>query len=88
MKDYEVNMAAMKDEISERENVIAQNYTTIQLLRKRLADLEKHKYVLGFRTQVREPSLVPAAWPVTDCGASVTRGEPCRSTVLEKSHAG
>ena len=52
MKDYEVNMAAMKDEISERENVIAQNYTTIQLLRKRLADLEKHKYVLGFRTQV------------------------------------
>ncbi len=56
-------MAAMKDEISERENVIAQNYTTIQLLRKRLADLEKHKYVLGFRTQVRKPSLVPTAWP-------------------------
>ena len=56
-------MVAMKDEISERENVIAQNYTTIQLLRKRLADLEKHKYVLGFRTQVRKPSLVPTAWP-------------------------
>ena len=52
-------MAAMKDEISERENVISQNYTTIQLLRKRLADLEKHKYVLGFRTQVRRATLVP-----------------------------
>ena len=62
-------MAAMKDEISERENVIAQNYTTIQLLRKRLADLEKHKYVLGFQTQVRMASLAPTAWPLMDCGA-------------------
>jgi len=32
--------------------VIAQNYTTIQLLRRRLADMEKHKFVLGYRTQV------------------------------------
>ena len=63
-------MAAMKDEISERENVIAQNYTTIQLLRKRLADLEKHKYVLGFRTQVRKASRVPTPCPCVDCRAS------------------
>ena len=32
--------------------MIAQNYTTIQLLRRRLADMEKHKFVLGYRTQV------------------------------------
>ena len=51
-KDFQVNIAALREEISERESVIAQNYTTIQLLRRRLADMEKHKFVLGYRTQV------------------------------------
>ena len=50
--DFQVNIAALREEISERETVIAQNYTTIQLLRRRLADMEKHKFVLGYRTQV------------------------------------
>lgn len=53
VRDYEVNLAAMKDEVAERENVIGQNYDTIQQLRRRLADLEKHKFVLGFRAQVQ-----------------------------------
>lgn len=52
-QDFQVNIAALREEISERESVIAQNYTTIQLLRRRLADMEKHKFVLGYRTQVR-----------------------------------
>lgn len=51
-KDFQVNISALREEISERETVIAQNYTTIQLLRRRLADMEKHKFVLGYRTQV------------------------------------
>ena len=54
--DLEINMTALREEISERESVIAQNYTTIQLLRRRLADMEKHKFVLGYRTQV-SPAL-------------------------------
>ena len=58
VRDYEINMAAMKDEIAERENVIGQNYDTIQQLRRRLADLEKHKFVLGFRAQVCAPLLL------------------------------
>lgn len=51
-KDFQVNILALREEISERDTVIAQNYTTIQLLRRRLADMEKHKFVLGYRTQV------------------------------------
>ncbi len=51
-KDFQVNISALREEISERDTVIAQNYTTIQLLRRRLADMEKHKFVLGYRTQV------------------------------------
>lgn len=50
--DLQVNITALREEISERESVIAQNYTTIQLLRRRLADMEKHRFVLGYRTQV------------------------------------
>ena len=56
-QDFQVNIAALREEISERESVIAQNYTTIQLLRRRLADLEKHKFVLGYRTQVPDHLL-------------------------------
>ena len=52
-QDFQVNITALREEISERESVIAQNYTTIQLLRRRLADMEKHKFVLGYRTQVQ-----------------------------------
>lgn len=62
-KDFQVNIAALREEISERESVIAQNYTTIQLLRRRLADMEKHKFVLGYRTQV---SLLPLSGLVCD----------------------
>lgn len=56
-QDFQVNIAALSEEISERESVIAQNYTTIQLLRRRLADMEKHKFVLGYRTQVQPTPL-------------------------------
>lgn len=56
-QDFQVNIAALREEISERESVIAQNYTTIQLLRRRLADMEKHKFVLGYRTQVQHSLL-------------------------------
>lgn len=56
-QDFQVNITALREEISERESVIAQNYTTIQLLRRRLADMEKHKFVLGYRTQVRQSPL-------------------------------
>ena len=58
-KDFQVNIAALREEILERESVIAQNYSTIQLLRRRLADMEKHKFVLGYRTQVSLPTAVP-----------------------------
>lgn len=62
-KDFQVNISALREEISERDTVIAQNYTTIQLLRRRLADMEKHKFVLGYRTQVSH--LSPAACAVS-----------------------
>ncbi|DBB08551.1 TPA: WD repeat-containing protein 49 [Trebouxia sp. C0006] len=58
-KDFQVNILALREEISERDTVIAQNYTTIQLLRRRLADMEKHKFVLGYRTQELEQELEP-----------------------------
>ncbi|KAL0041539.1 hypothetical protein WJX79_006848 [Trebouxia sp. C0005] len=58
-KDFQVNISALREEISERDTVIAQNYTTIQLLRRRLADMEKHKFVLGYRTQELEQELEP-----------------------------
>ncbi|KAL3160819.1 WD repeat-containing protein 49 [Trebouxia sp. C0009 RCD-2024] len=58
-QDFQVNITALREEISERESVIAQNYTTIQLLRRRLADMEKHKFVLGYRTQELEQELEP-----------------------------
>ena len=60
--DLQINMTALREEISERESVIAQNYTTIQLLRRRLADMEKHKFVLGYRTQVM-PALTCSQHP-------------------------
>lgn len=58
--DLQVNITALREEISERESVIAQNYTTIQLLRRRLADMEKHKFVLGYRTQVLSKTFYKA----------------------------
>ena len=71
--DLQVNITALREEISERESVIAQNYTTIQLLRRRLADMEKHKFVLGYRTQVLSKTCSSASMkPQTPEKPSIT----------------
>ena len=70
--DLQVNITALREEISERESVIAQNYTTIQLLRRRLADMEKHKFVLGYRTQVLSKTFYKAFFAVVQTSACST----------------
>ena len=77
--DLQINITALREEISERESVIAQNYTTIQLLRRRLADIEKHKFVLGYRTQVpaRETNS-----DEQDGAITIARHNDCTATCL------
>ena len=75
-----MNISALREEISERETVIAQNYTTIQLLRRRLADMEKHKFVLGYRTQVRA-YLQPCACAQVQQSAYAPKIQPVMPSV-------
>ncbi|KAK9816472.1 hypothetical protein WJX72_000711 [[Myrmecia] bisecta] len=59
VQDYELTVTAMRADIAEREDVIGQNYQTIQQLRRRVGDLEKHKFVLGYRSQELQQELEP-----------------------------
>lgn len=59
-------MAALREEVAKREGVISQNYETIQLLRRRATDLEKHKFVLSYRTQELAQNLEPKEEAIAD----------------------
>ena len=39
----------LKKELQERDAVMADNYDNIQALRRKVQDLEKHKFVLGYK---------------------------------------
>jgi hypothetical protein len=45
----QVTIAKLRQELDERDTVMADNYSTIQMLRRQLQDLEKHKFVLSYR---------------------------------------
>jgi hypothetical protein len=51
ISDTEVTIKKLSEEIEERDAVISSNYHTIQLLRRRLQDLEKHKFVLAYKVR-------------------------------------
>jgi hypothetical protein len=58
--ELERSCAKLRVEVAERDGVIGDNYGTIQGLRRRLADLEKHKFVLGYKVGCLR--LVLGAW--------------------------
>ncbi len=42
-------MRKLREEMAERDAVMSENYATIQHLRSTIQELEKHKYVLGYK---------------------------------------
>lgn len=44
-----MTIAKLTREVTEREAVNTDNYHTIQALRRRVQDLDKHKFVLGYK---------------------------------------
>ena len=52
LKEADATISSLRDEASEREDVIGQNYGTIQLLRQQVGELEKSKFVMGFHAKV------------------------------------
>lgn len=52
LKEADATISSLRDEASEREGVIGQNYGTIQLLRQQVGELEKSKFVMGFHAKV------------------------------------
>ncbi len=52
LKEADANVNSLRDEALEREDVIGQNYGTIQLLRQQVGELEKSKFVMGFHAKV------------------------------------
>eukprot|EP00884_Botryococcus_braunii_P019952 jgi/Botrbrau1/6640/Bobra.104_2s0027.1 len=79
VKESHAQVDHMREQIRERENVISQNYESIQLLRRRVADLEKHKFVLTYRTQELEGELEPKEELVQDLSRQM---EVCDQEVL------
>jgi hypothetical protein len=47
--ELERGCAKLRGEVAARDGVISDNYGTIQGLRRSMADLEKHKFVLGYK---------------------------------------
>ena len=51
LKEADATVSSLRDEALEREDVIGQNYGTIQLLRQQVGELEKSKFVMGFHAK-------------------------------------
>eukprot|EP00951_Prasinocladus_malaysianus_P044436 scaffold573277_cov43-Prasinocladus_malaysianus.AAC.1 len=51
--------AMMEQEVQERNNVIQQNYITIQELRHKVRDLEMYKFVLGHKAEEMSEQIEP-----------------------------
>jgi hypothetical protein len=62
----------LRSEVAERDVVIGDNYGTIQGLRRRLQDLEKHKFVLGYKVGGWWQGGRWISW--TDCCAGAAAG--------------
>ena len=56
LKEADATISSLRDEASEREGVIGQNYGTIQLLRQQVGELEKSKFVMGFHAKGDVPT--------------------------------
>lgn len=49
----------MNEEVKERDAVMADNFSTIQVLRRRVQDLEQYKFVLGYKAEAYQAQLKP-----------------------------
>ncbi|EFJ40424.1 hypothetical protein VOLCADRAFT_99792 [Volvox carteri f. nagariensis] len=58
-EDLKLTIAKLKKELDERDAVNADNYVTIQQLRRKLQELEKHKYVLSYKAETYAQKLEP-----------------------------
>lgn len=59
IEDLEKLVTKLKVEVAERDTVISSNYDGIQNLRRKIQELEKHKFVLGYRAESYQKELQP-----------------------------
>lgn len=57
--EHKKTIEKLKVEIVERDNVIGDNYHTLQGLRRKIQDLEKHKFVLTYKAESYQKELEP-----------------------------
>lgn len=50
-EDKQLTIIKLEKELEERDAVNADNYVTIQQLRRKVQELEKHKYVLSYKVR-------------------------------------
>ncbi|GLC77526.1 WD repeat-containing protein 49 [Pleodorina starrii] len=58
-EDLRITIAKLTKELEERDAVNADNYVTIQQLRRKVQELEKHKYVLSYKAESYSKNLEP-----------------------------
>ncbi len=51
VSDEQLTVVKLKREVEERDALIADNYNTLQGLRRRCQELEKHKFVLSYKVR-------------------------------------
>uniref|UniRef100_A0A7R9VL67 Cilia- and flagella-associated protein 57 n=1 Tax=Chlamydomonas euryale TaxID=1486919 RepID=A0A7R9VL67_9CHLO len=59
LNDQQITIGKLRNELEERDEVMGDNYATIQMLRRQGQDLEKHKFVLGHKAEAYQARLVP-----------------------------
>ncbi|GIL58742.1 hypothetical protein Vafri_13730, partial [Volvox africanus] len=58
-EDLRLTIDKLKRELEERDAVNADNYVTIQQLRRKVQELEKHKYVLSYKAETYSKNMEP-----------------------------
>ncbi|KAG2439922.1 hypothetical protein HXX76_004041 [Chlamydomonas incerta] len=58
-EELKLTIAKLTKELEERDAVNADNYATIQQLRRKVQDLEKHKFVLSYKAETYAKALEP-----------------------------
>eukprot|EP00803_Ostreobium_quekettii_P003392 evm.model.scf_890.5 EVM.evm.TU.scf_890.5 scf_890:16944-24893(-) len=64
--DQNITIKKLTDEIKERDEVISSNYQTIQVLRRRVQELEKHRFVFEHKAETYQEKLEPAVSEVRE----------------------
>ncbi|KAK9861768.1 hypothetical protein WJX84_002240 [Apatococcus fuscideae] len=77
LKESDATISSLRDEASEREDVIGQNYGTIQLLRQQVGELEKSKFVMGFHAKELEAELEPQEKRIVRLTAVIQEQQQC-----------